>query len=446
MCEDKNAINFFCCLSRYQEVPIPWRSNDFLSSTSVDVNKQPLYLRTNRAFSSEAAAVWDPPSLSPPTQPHHHSAELVRMMTPTDANVAGNTHGGTIMQLMEESAGVAANRYFNHSHRDKSRVCAVTSRVERMTFLHPVHVGDVAKAHAEVVFASQHTVAVSVTVTAERMAWSSSTRDEEEDSGLICNRALVWLTGVVLPGDSDQASVQKTNPKYFARALAPPFPIPNQETNPVTWKAYKRAAQAYETRKHSAAAMEDDSDSDCDSDGLEEDSSDMSALSPDDSAVELVQVMLPSDCTTQSGLVGGGVVMKLMDNASGVAAVRHCGTNVVTIAVDGVNFEASVVLKVKARPTFSSSKSIEMEVSVVAERFLPSNGDGALTRHEIVTTQRAYFTFVSLPSHDDHQAPVASLPMRPLRLRSDRDRAIYAAGKRRYEQRKLERQSRTHRS
>lgn len=351
------------------------------------------------------------------------------------------------MQLMEESAGVAANRYFNQGgvNKDNQKVCAVTSRLERMTFLHPVHVGDVAKAHAEVVFASRHTVAVSVTVTAERMAWSSNNTRDEKDSGLICNRALLWLTGVVLPQDDDvQASLHKINPKHYARALAPPFPIPEKDSNPAAHQAFQRAAEAYEARKQNALATEDDSDlSDPESDPqLEGGNSDATAFSPDDSAVELVQVMLPSDRTTQSGLVGGGVVMKLMDNASGVAAIRHCGTNVVTIAVDGVDFKDSIligdVLKVKARPTFCSSKSIEMEVSVVAERFLPN--DGALTRHEIVTTQRAYFTFVSLPPQPSHDQPVASLPIRPLKLQTAMDRAKFVSGKRRYEQRKLERQ------
>ena len=135
--------------------------------------------------------------------------------------------------------------------------------------------------------------------------------------------------------------------------------------------------------------------------------------------------------------------MKLMDNACGVAAVRHCGTNIVTIAVDGVNLVAPVllgdVLRVRARPTFTSSHSMEIEVSVVAERFQATE-EGALRRHEIVTTERAYFTFVSLPLQPTSK--VSSLPMRPLVLSTAQDRSKFEAGRRRYEDRKARRRHR----
>lgn len=357
------------------------------------------------------------------------------------------------MQLMEEAAGVAANRYFNQVSHGPNKVCALTSRVERMAFLHPVHVGDVSKVHAEVVFASTHTVAVSVTVSAERLAWSklpqsSTVQSAEEDQNLICNRALLWLVGVVLP-EQHHASVHEINPKHYARALAPPFPIPDQDTDPLAWKSYQRAEQTYETRKRKAELLGEDGTSTSESDTELETFDETSATSspsdacftPEYSAVELVQVVLPSDCMTQTGLVSGGFVMKLMDNACGVAAVRHCGTNIVTISVDCVNLKAPVlmgdVLRVKAIPTFTSSKSMEIEVCVVAERFL-LNEDGVLTRHEIVTTQRAYFTFVSLPLSSEGATP-SSLPMRPLVLRTPQDHVKFEAGKRRYEYRKQQR-------
>ncbi|CAB9509532.1 Cytosolic acyl coenzyme A thioester hydrolase [Seminavis robusta] len=402
-----------------------------------------------------------PTSCSPPPYVSSSvSADLARMMIPSDANIAGNVHGGTIMKLMEEAAGVAANRYFNNhlSPRTTDRVCALTSRVERMTFQHPVHVGDVAKVHAAVVFASNHTVAVSVQVTAERMAWSTATTSsssqnmggDPRQADTICNRALLWLVGVVLPLD-DTTTVHQLNPKLYPRALAPSFQVPEQNTE--GYKAYQWAAQAYKRRKKTMVMIAEGEIEKSGTKGnanqvvaaesiINDDNDALDSFTPDDSAVELVQLMLPEDCTTNTGLVGGGVVMKLMDNACGVAAARHCGTNIVTVAVDCVNLEAPVllgdVIKVKARPTFASDKSLELEVSVAAERFEYDDEQGRLVRREIVTTRQAYFTFVSLPRHGGQ----ASLPMRPLKVETSEDMTKFAAGKRRYEQRKARRQER----
>ena len=55
-------------------------------------------------------------------------------MSITDANSAGFVHGGTVMKLCDEAAGLAA---IKHSGRR-----SVTAAMDRMTFLHPVHVGE----------------------------------------------------------------------------------------------------------------------------------------------------------------------------------------------------------------------------------------------------------------------------------------------------------------
>jgi len=414
-------------------------------------------------------------------------------MIPSDANVAGNVHGGTIMQMMEEAAGVAAARYFNQppvgsktagtssqqqklqKKQQQSRVCALTSRVEQMTFQAPIHVGDVAKVRAQVVFASMHTVAVAVEVKAERMAWffpnnntaSPSSNNNLEDT--VCNRALVWLVGVVLP--NHRISVHQLNPKLYARALAPPFSTPKEKTNSLGSYAYALAAQAYKARqlRHQSipgSSFDEDASfpSSRHSTILETPPSPTkttkTCFTPDYSAVELAQVMLPSDCISDTGLVSGGVVMKLMDNACGVAAVRHCGTNAVTVSVDSVDLVAPVVLgdvlRVRARPTYTSSKSLELQVSVVAERFTTDSSTAQLKRQEIVTTQHAYFTFVSLPlmtrnsREEDSSSPASaksgtppsSLPMRQLVLETEYDKAQFELGKKRYENRQATRRPR----
>ena len=59
---------------------------------------------------------------------------LVEWMGIDDANTAGFVHGGTVMKLCDEAAGIAA---IKHS---RSRV--VTAAMDRMTFVTPVHVGE----------------------------------------------------------------------------------------------------------------------------------------------------------------------------------------------------------------------------------------------------------------------------------------------------------------
>src|SRR3954451_14801005 len=67
---------------------------------------------------------------------------LVQWMGPSDANAAGFVHGGTVMKLCDEAAATAAIRHA------RSRV--VTAAVDRMTFLAPVHVGDLLTLQASV--------------------------------------------------------------------------------------------------------------------------------------------------------------------------------------------------------------------------------------------------------------------------------------------------------
>ena len=59
-----------------------------------------------------------------------------------DANSAGFIHGGTVMKLCDEAAGLAAIRH--------SRCRVVTAGMDRMTFLTPIHVGELVTFQASV--------------------------------------------------------------------------------------------------------------------------------------------------------------------------------------------------------------------------------------------------------------------------------------------------------
>jgi len=69
-------------------------------------------------------------------------ATLTQMMEVTDANVAGNVHGGVIMRLVDTAAALAAIRHAGG--------LAVTVSLDEMSFLEPVHIGDVLTLHASV--------------------------------------------------------------------------------------------------------------------------------------------------------------------------------------------------------------------------------------------------------------------------------------------------------
>jgi uncharacterized protein (TIGR00369 family) len=63
-------------------------------------------------------------------------------MEVTDANVLGNVHGGVIMRLADTAAALAAMRH-------AAGVC-VTVSVDELSFLEPVHVGDIVTVRATV--------------------------------------------------------------------------------------------------------------------------------------------------------------------------------------------------------------------------------------------------------------------------------------------------------
>ncbi len=83
-----------------------------------------------------------------------------------DANTAGNVHGGAIMKLCDQVAGVAAIR---HSGR---RV--VTAGMDRMNFLQPVFVGELVTVRASVNAAWRTSMEVGVRVEKENV-WTRET-------------------------------------------------------------------------------------------------------------------------------------------------------------------------------------------------------------------------------------------------------------------------------
>jgi acyl-CoA hydrolase len=70
------------------------------------------------------------------------TALLTHWMGILDANSAGNVHGGVVMKMCDEAAGLAAIKH--------SGVRVVTVAMDRMNFLYPIHIGEVVTFSAKV--------------------------------------------------------------------------------------------------------------------------------------------------------------------------------------------------------------------------------------------------------------------------------------------------------
>ena len=61
------------------------------------------------------------------------ASEMSEFALPNDANVLGTLFGGKVMALVDLAASLAAARH--------ARCAIVTASIDRMTFLHPIHIG-----------------------------------------------------------------------------------------------------------------------------------------------------------------------------------------------------------------------------------------------------------------------------------------------------------------
>ncbi len=89
----------------------------------------------------------------------YSEVSFARVMTQLDANAIGNVHGGVIMREVDTAAGTAAARHAGH--------IAVTASIDELSFLQPVHVGDILIVKARVNAVGGTSLEVGVRVEAE---------------------------------------------------------------------------------------------------------------------------------------------------------------------------------------------------------------------------------------------------------------------------------------
>ena len=111
-----------------------------------------------------------------------------------DANNAGNVHGGLIMHLCDEVAGIAAVRH--------SGARVVTAAMDRMNFRHPVYVGQLVTVKATVNAAWRTSMEVGVRVESENVR-----------SGELLHTSTAYLTMVALDDDGEPTEVPPVAPE-----------------------------------------------------------------------------------------------------------------------------------------------------------------------------------------------------------------------------------------
>ena len=151
-----------------------------------------------------------------------------------------------------------------------------------------------------------------------------------------------------------------------------------------------------------------------------------------ESAAETVEVVLPNDANPLGNLLGGKV-MHLIDIAGAISAQRHSRSQVVTVAVDNLDFlypiRVGENVALRAHMTRAFRTSMEVEVRVYREDYLTG---------ERQQTSSAFVTYVALDSAGKPQEVPPLIP----RTKEEKQRYREALERRR---RRLALAARTHR-
>ena len=129
-----------------------------------------------------------------PRPPSESASILTRWMGIQTANNAGNVHGGEIMRMCDEVAGIAAVRH--------SGCRVVTAAMDRMTFLHPVYVGNLVTVRGTVNAAWRSSMEVGVRVESEHV-----------QTGAVTHTSTAYLTLVALDDEGRPVQVPPIAPQ-----------------------------------------------------------------------------------------------------------------------------------------------------------------------------------------------------------------------------------------
>uniref|UniRef100_A0A672L2U5 Acyl-CoA thioesterase 7 n=1 Tax=Sinocyclocheilus grahami TaxID=75366 RepID=A0A672L2U5_SINGR len=300
------------------------------------------------------------------------------IMRPDDANIVGNVHGGTILKMIEEAGCIIGTRHCNTQTGD--RCVAALARVERTDFLHPMFIGEVAHVSAEITYTSKHSVEVQVNVLSENIVTGAKK---------LTNKAALWYVPFSLQNVAEIIEVPpiefliKEHEEYFFCGIRKLFIYVFIYCSDNKFCFLLLFADLYiklYLYPYTVAFSQS----------------------------SLIHLIGPSDCTLH-GFVHGALNF--------VPAVHY----VIKLCVS-----AGCVITISGRMTFTSNKSMEIEVFVDADPLVEAEKG----KYRAVT---AFFTYISL---DKDNKP---LPVPPLKLEGEEEQKRFEEGKVRYLQNKAKR-------
>lgn len=124
----------------------------------------------------------------------HSRSEMAELAMPNDSNQLGTLFGGKVMSLVDLAAAVAASRH--------SRTAVVTASVDYMSFLHPIHIGQLVTLKSQVnrVFRTSMEVGVKVLV-------------EDLKTGEVKHTSSAYLTFVALDASGGRVPIPPVVPE-----------------------------------------------------------------------------------------------------------------------------------------------------------------------------------------------------------------------------------------
>lgn len=140
---------------------------------------------------------------------------LSQFMQPEHANNLGNVHGGWLMKLIDEAGGLCATR---HARRP-----SVTVAVDSLTFLSPVHVGDLVTFDARLTYVGRTSMEAEVHVEAENILTGERTHT---NSAYLVYVALgddnrpVEVPPLILDSDAERARYERARARQAQRLAA----------------------------------------------------------------------------------------------------------------------------------------------------------------------------------------------------------------------------------
>jgi len=146
----------------------------------------------------------------------------------------------------------------------------------------------------------------------------------------------------------------------------------------------------------------------------------MSNKTPKESYANMSQIVLPND-TNALGNLMGGVLLKWMDIAAGIAAGRHSNAICVTVSVDNVSFKEAIklgeVVSIEAKVSRAFNTSMEVYIEVFRE-------DPRKVGR--VKSNDAFYTFVALDGINGSPKKVKGIVPE-----TDTERELYEGAQRR---------------